>query len=92
MGTLSRAIRLSAPRPNPASRSVVLDLRLPDDSPARVELIDITGRVECTQLVDGPGDHAITFDGLGSLAPGLYFARVTSRGGSTATVRVAVSR
>ena len=92
VGSLSpRALRLSAPRPNPALGSVVLDLVLPDDSPARVELLDVAGRVLRTQLVEGAGPHAITFDELGALAPGLYFARVTSRDRSAA-VRVAVSR
>jgi hypothetical protein len=64
---------------------------LPDNSGARIELLDVAGRVLRTQLVEGAGSHAITFDHLGSLAPGLYFARVTSGDRSTA-VRVAVSR
>ena len=42
------------------------------------------------QLVAGAGARAITFDGLAALAPGLYFARVTSRDRSSAE-RVAVS-
>ncbi len=86
-----RALQFSAPRPNPTTGSVVLDLVLPDDSGAHVELLDVSGRVQRTQVVEGAGDHAITFDELGSLAPGLYFARLTSRHGSTAT-RVLVSR
>jgi hypothetical protein len=87
----ARALSLSAPRPNPAIGSAALDLVLPDDAPARVELLDVAGRVLRMQLVEGAGSHAITFDALASLAPGLYFARATSRDRST-TMRVVVSR
>lgn len=69
----------------------LLHVVLPDDAPARVELLDVAGRVLRTQLVDGTGPHAIAFDRLGSLAPGLYFARVTSRADAK-SVRVVVSR
>jgi hypothetical protein len=54
-------------------------------------LLDVTGRVVGSQAVQGAGAHAIAFDGLSAIAPGLYFARVSSRAGSTAT-RVVVSR
>ena len=82
---------LSTPRPNPARDAIAFDLTLPDDAPAQVALLDIAGRVVRTQSVEGAGPHAISIDGLGSLAPGLYFARVTSRDRSTAA-RVVVSR
>jgi hypothetical protein len=84
-------LRLSAVHPNPARSSVSMEVVLADDAPARVELLDVAGRVMRTQVAAGAGPHAITFDALGSLAPGLYFARATSGIGST-TVRVAVSR
>jgi hypothetical protein len=45
------ALALSAPRPNPARGSVALDVTLPDDSPARVELLDVAGRVVRSQAV-----------------------------------------
>jgi hypothetical protein len=86
-----RLLALSAPRPNPARPSVAFDLSLPDDSDARVELLDVAGRIQHTQVIEGAGPHTITFDALGSLAPGLYFVRATSRVGST-TVRLVVSR
>lgn len=84
-------LSLSAPRPNPAQGAISFDVTLPNDSPARVELLDIAGRVQRTQVVQGPGAHAVTFGDAGSLAPGLYFARVTSRAGAR-SVRVAVAR
>jgi hypothetical protein len=82
---------LSAPHPNPSRGVIAFDVTLPDDSPARVELLDVAGRVQRTQVVQGPGNHSVTFDGAGSLAPGLYFARATSRTG-TRNVRVVVAR
>lgn len=87
----ARALSLSAPRPNPARGSVALDVSLPDDSPARVELLDIAGRVVRTQVVQGAGAQAVSFADLTTLEPGLYFARVTGRAGSRST-RIAVSR
>ena len=84
-------LALSAPRPNPARTTVSFDVALPDDSPARVELLDVAGRVQRTQLVSGPGSHSVTFRDAGTLAPGLYFARVTSRAGSS-SVRVVITQ
>jgi hypothetical protein len=74
------ALALSAPRPNPAHGAVALDVTLPDDSPAGVELLDVAGRVVRTQLVQGAGPHAVSFGDLVTLAPGLYFARAVTRG------------
>jgi hypothetical protein len=84
-------LALSAPRPNPSHGAITFDVTLPDDSPARVELLDIAGRVQRSQLVSGPGSHNVTFGDAGSLAPGLYFARVTSRSG-TRSMRVVLAR
>jgi hypothetical protein len=72
------AFVLSAPRPNPARGAFALDLSLADDSPARVDLLDVAGRVLRTRDVKGAGTHPVTFADVGSLAPGLYFARATS--------------
>jgi hypothetical protein len=85
------AFLLSAPRPNPARGAVALDVTLPDDSPARVELLDVAGRVARAQLVQGAGAHAVSFGDLATLAPGLYFARAVTRG-ATSTTRLVVSR
>ena len=74
-----RALALSAPRPNPARTAVAFDLTLPDDSPARVELLDVAGRAVRSKLVHGAGLHLVSFPDVGSLPPGLYLARVTTR-------------
>ena len=79
------ALSLSAPRPNPSRGSLMLDVTLPDDSVARVELLDVAGRIVRGQSVQGTGAHAVSFDGLGRLAPGLYFARVSHASGERAT-------
>jgi hypothetical protein len=85
------SLALSAPRPNPARGMVALDVTLPDDSPARVELLDVAGRVVRTQVVAGVGPHAISFSDLVTLGPGLYFARALC-GAAAATTRIVVSR
>jgi hypothetical protein len=85
------SLALSAPRPNPARGMISFDVTLPDDSPARVELLDIAGRVQRTQVVQGPGAHAVMFGDAGAFSPGLYFARVTHHAGER-SVRVAVTR
>jgi len=84
-------LALSAPRPNPARDGMALDVTLPDDSPARVELLDVAGRVQRSQAVQGAGAHAVAFRDLGTLAPGLYFARASQARGE-ATTRVVIAR
>jgi hypothetical protein len=84
-------LALSAARPNPARGAVALDVTLPDDSPARVELLDVAGRVRRVRTVQGAGTRSITFSDLASLPPGLFFARVSHPLGS-ATSRVLITR
>jgi hypothetical protein len=87
----AQGLALSAPRPNPAQGAISFEVTLPDDSPARVELLDIAGRIQRTQLVQGAGAHAVRFGNAGSLAPGLYFARVTHETGARSE-RVVVAK
>jgi hypothetical protein len=74
-----RALALSAPRPNPARGAVAFDLTLPDDSPARLEILDVAGRVVRSRIVQGAGVRVVSFQDVASLPPGLYLARVTAR-------------
>jgi hypothetical protein len=90
-GRPAPGLALSAPHPNPARDAFILDVTLPDDSPARVELLDIAGRIQRAQLVQGAGAHAVRFGNAGSLAPGLYFARVTHETGARSE-RVVVAK
>jgi len=84
-------LTLSRPRPNPASGSVALDLTLPDAGAARVELLDVAGRLLRTRQVEGAGTHRVEFRDLEVLTPGLYFVKATRRG-ETIAVRVTLSR
>ena len=66
-----------APSPNPFNATTRLTFDLPQATPVKLALYDITGRL--ARLVwDAPleaGTHGISFDGSG-LASGLYFARL----------------
>jgi len=55
---------------------------LRDGGPARVELMDVAGRVVSTRQVGGlgPGTHALDLPEGGTLRPGIYFLRLTQRG------------
>jgi hypothetical protein len=90
-GESRTAFALDPVRPNPARGAVALDVTLPDDSPARVELLDVAGRVVRSRLVQGVGAHAVAFTDLASLTPGLYFARAAGHAGALSR-RVVVSR
>ena len=62
---------------------------LGDDSPARVELIDVAGHRVRSLEVRGAGEHVERFERLDALAAGVYFVRLTHRG-RTSTSRVAL--
>jgi hypothetical protein len=77
-GTLGLA--LSPPSPNPFSGSAQLEFTVPgEDSPVRVSVYDVSGRLVVT-LVDGPlgrGRHTCAWDGRDArgraVAAGVYF-------------------
>lgn len=72
------ALRRSTPNPQ-SSRSVRLDLALASDAPARVELIDVTGRTRWSEELTGlgAGSHTLSMAPRGAVSPGLYFVRLT---------------
>lgn len=75
--------------PNPVHEAVRLQFSLRDASPARVELIDVTGhRIRAVEL-HGAGEQSARFEGLEGLPSGVYFVRVT-QGGVIRTARVAL--
>ena len=59
--------------------------------PAKLELIDVSGRRWATRDVGslGPGGHSVSFVGGGRIPPGIYLTRLT-QGGQSLTRRVAV--
>jgi hypothetical protein len=84
-----RALILSAPRPDPARGPIRLTLELPRAGAARVEVLDLGGRLVRT-LHSGAapaGALALEWDGMGErghAAPaGLYFIRAICGGAST---------
>lgn len=79
----------SRPEPNPSSAGVALRFTLAAPSRVRLELLDCTGRL-VRVLEDGErgaGPYALGWDGTDEggrpVAPGLYFARLVTRGTSS---------
>jgi len=88
------ALAIRGPTPNPAAEGRLrVEFALRDGSPARLELVDVAGRVLITRQVGslGPGTHALDLSEGGALRPGIYFLRLT-QGGSEVRARVAVLR
>jgi len=88
-----QVLALAPVRPNPVSgRALVVDVALPSDRPARLELLDIMGRVVASRDLAalGVGRHAVDLSaGPRSLAPGVYMLRLT-QGAESRVTRVAV--
>jgi hypothetical protein len=85
------AFDLRAPRPNPFGATTYLEFVLPEASPVRLSIFDVTGRL-VDRLVDErrePGSYGVTWSGTSRdgrpLPAGVYFARLEGdRGGRTA--------
>jgi VCBS repeat protein len=75
------------------SGALRVELALRDESPARLEVVDVAGRVLTAKQVGtlGPGTHVLDLDDGGELRPGIYFLRLT-QGGSQVQSRAAVLR
>lgn len=91
---LPKVLALAPVRPNPVSgRALVVDVALPLDRPARLELLDVMGRVVASRDLGalGAGRHAVDLSaGLArGLSPGVYLLRLTQAGEARVT-RVAV--
>ena len=67
--------------PNPFSGSTRIDFNLSGTGPVSLEVFDVSGRHVSTPI-DGQsfeaGDHSVQWDAGTSLAPGVYFSRLTS--------------
>jgi hypothetical protein len=84
---------LQGARPNPTPGAMTVSFGLQSAGAARLELFDMAGRSVRAREWDAPeaGTHVVEFASAPSLAPGLYFLRL-SQGGRTATARVTVIR
>jgi hypothetical protein len=83
---------LDGVRPNPVfGPALTVHFTLPDGSPARLELLDVTGRRVASRNAGalGAGHHALDLVAAQGLQPGIYFIRLT-RGSSVLTARAAV--
>jgi hypothetical protein len=86
------AFALEGVRPNPTSgRGLYVALALPTGAAARLELLDVSGRRVLARDVGslGVGRHTVNLVAGRSVAPGLYWVRLT-QGANRQTTRVAV--
>jgi hypothetical protein len=86
------AIRGVTPNPSPHGRLRV-EFTLRNGDPARLELLDVAGRVLGIRHVAsmGPGTQSLELSEAGALRPGIYFLRL-QQGGSEVRARAAVTR
>jgi len=91
VGVPGASLALAGSRPNPSDASLTVAFSLPDASPARLELLDVTGRLIRRLEVGtlGAGDHVIAMGSGLDIRPGIYVVRL-ARGGDTRSARVAV--
>lgn len=86
------ALALRSVTPNPAAREVQVRFTLAEAGPARLELLDISGRLVRSLEVPGARSEQVArFEDLGRLLPGLYVVRL-AQGGSARSARVAIVR
>jgi hypothetical protein len=93
-GPAQVALALRGATPNPAAGGRPwVEFSLRDGSPAKLEMVDVTGRVLSTRQVGslGPGTHALDLSEGGALPPGIYFLRLT-QGASEVRGRIAILR
>jgi hypothetical protein len=93
-GSGAARLALRPPTPNPGhGRWLVVEFTLADASPARLELVDVAGRLVTAREVGalGGGAHRVELAGASPLRSGLYFVRLT-QGGVTVRERAAVVR
>jgi len=78
--------------PNPARGTVAIAFTLPDDHPATLEVLDVSGRRVAARAVGslGAGRHVLRL-AEPTLNPGLYFVRLV-RGGRALTSRFSIVR
>jgi hypothetical protein len=78
-------LALEPARPNPSSGRFTLSFVLPNAEPARIELLDVSGRRVHARMLDAAraGLQLLPLDL--DLAPGIYVARLTQSGHSVTT-------
>lgn len=86
-------LALEGMTPNPSAELARIRFTLPDDAPATLELLDLSGRRIARHDVGalGAGQHVMDAAAGAALAPGVYVIRLT-RGEATLTARGAIVR
>ena len=69
-------------QPNPSFGELQVLYVLPDDTPARLQLLDVAGRRLGERVVSGAGQGMIRMNGERALPPGLYWIRLSQSGRS----------
>ena len=85
------AFALQPVRPNPLVDRFKVSFSLPNADPARIDVMDVSGRRMLTREVGslGAGSHELDLGGACAFTPGMYFVRL-SRAGQTLTTRAVV--
>lgn len=77
-------LALEGLRPNPAGRELAASFTLPSGAPARLQMLDVTGRVWLAREVGslGAGNHLVHLTEGASVPAGIYWLRLTQGGRS----------
>jgi hypothetical protein len=77
-------LALEGLRPNPAVGELVASFTLPSGAPARLQVLDVTGRVWLARDVGslGAGNHLVRLNGEATVPAGMYWLRLTQGGRS----------
>jgi hypothetical protein len=75
-----RVLAFDVPSPNPSAGRFDLTASLPAAGPLRIEILDVAGRTRAVRERTSAeaGAHRFAFDLRGSVAAGIYFARLTA--------------
>lgn len=88
-----RALALAGLSPNPAMGDLVASFSLASAAPARLSLLDVTGRAVAVREVGslGPGRHTVALGCSSGVRAGVYWLRL-AQGGRSLSVRGVVMR
>ncbi len=86
-------LALATPAPNPATERLAIAFTLPSAAPARLEVVDVVGRMVGLRDAGslGAGQHVVTFTEAARWRPGIYLVRLT-QGPRSLTSRACVVR
>lgn len=81
------SLALGGLRPNPATHPLRVSFTLPNDSPARLEVVDVAGRQVFEREVGslGAGSHLMGIESEGRLESGMYWIRLEQQGRTLVT-------